>query len=349
MAGEVFTRMPAHKSLTLWNVLWLMLLGGCSQPDVPDSIEEYQARLTRVLDITPVTLPSPAPLNFPSRESLHVDVPSMNINLREFYALQDCEIGTLVAERNTALGRTPHPSQRFRYETRLINALDACIDVLNNEKPELAEKLAEWKQQKLQQRDTVWANLITTSEAMRLAMTLPRGWIQQDLNPDAGAAVNAIGYLNKLKSTLSLSVNELDEQLKQIESSRLPARLWMTQDYLQVTLTELTASLAEPLNAVSCPEGRASDDAKILRNVFYLFFIEQIQPVGSNINQYYYQIQPVLTQWQTDPSLSESFNVFLKERELKFTAYQKAVSDHVTLWQRFLKRCNLSPTAPAAS
>ena len=339
--------MPVPRFVSTCSLLWLLLLGGCSQVEMPDTLDEYRTRLSRVLDTRLDDLPTPLPLQFPARDSLHVAVPAMNINLREFYALQECEIGTLVAERNTALGRTPHPSQRFRYETRLINALDDCVTRLNNKKPALAAKLADWKKLKLEQRDIVWANLITTSEAMRLAMTIPRGWIQHDINPDAVAAVNAIGYLNKLKSTLSLSVTELDEQLKQIESSRLPARLWMTQDYLQVTLTELTASLDEPLNAVSCPEGRASEDAKILRNVFYLFFIEQIQPVGSNINQFYYQIEPVFTQWQRDPALSSSFKNFLKEREIKFAAYQQAISEHVTLWQSFLKRCNLSPTAPA--
>ncbi|WP_414830578.1 DUF3080 family protein [Alteromonas sp. H39] len=341
--------MPVRDVVSTGVALALLLLGGCCQVEVPDALDEYQARLERVLDINLGSLPSPAPLNFPSRESLHVDVPPMNINLREFYALQECEIGTLVAERNTALGRTPHPSQRFRYETRLINAMDACVTLLKDKKPELSAKLAEWKHEKLVQRNTVWANLITTSEAMRLAMTISRGWIRHDTNPDAGAAVNAIGYLNKLKTTLSLSMTELDEQLKQIESSRLPARLWVTQDYLQITLTELTNALAQPLAAINCPDGRATDEAKILRNVFYLFFIEQIQPVGSNINQYYYQIQPVFTQWQTDPSLSEPFKAFLRERETKFGAYQKAISEHVTLWQGFLKRCNLSPTAPSAS
>lgn len=340
--------MPALKYGKTGILLVLLMLAGCSQVNVPDTLDEYQSRLSRVLDVTLPSLPAASALDFPSRDRLHVDVPAMNINLREFYALQECEIGTLVAERNTALGRTPHPSLRLRYETRLINAMDACIALLNDKKPELAAKLTGWKQQKLVQRNTVWANLITTSEAMRLAMTLPRGWIQHDINPDAGAAVNAIGYLNKLQSSLSLSMSELDEQLKQIEASRLPARLWTTQDYLQVTLSSLTAALTAPLDAVSCPGGRASDDAKILRNVFYLFFIEQIQPVGSNINQYYYQLQPIFTQWQTDPSLSEPFRRFLTDRESKFAAYQQAISEHVTLWQQFLKRCNLSPTAPAA-
>lgn len=328
--------------------LALLFLAGCSQDNIPDTMDEYQARLARVLDMSLPTVPKASPLAFPAREALYTDVPPMNINLREFYALQECEIGTLVAQRNTALGRTPHPSQRFRYETRLINAMDDCTALLRETKPELAAKLTEWKQQKVEQRNLVWANLITTSEAMRLAMTIPRGWIHHETNPDAGAAVSAIGYLNKLKTDASLSMNELDEQLKQIESSRLPARLWVTQDYLQEALASLTAELSVHLDTVSCPEGRATDDAKILRNVFYLFFIEKIQPIGSNINQYYYQIDPIFTQWQSDTALSPEFTSFLAHRSAQFAAYQQAISDHVTLWQHFLKRCNLSPTAPGA-
>lgn len=340
--------MPVLNFKRVASALTLLFLAGCSQDNVPATMDEYQARLARVLDVSLPAVPKASALAFPAREALHVDVPAMNINLREFYALQECEIGTLVAQRNTALGRTPHPSQRFRYETRLINAMDDCTALLREKKPELAAKLTEWKQQKVEQRNLVWANLITTSEAMRLAMTIPRGWIHHETNPDAGAAVSAIGYLNKLKTDASLSMNELDEQLKQIESSRLPARLWVTQDYLQEALASLTAELSVHLDAVSCPEGRATDDAKILRNVFYLFFIEKIQPVGSNINQYYYQIDPIFNQWQSDTALSPEFTSFLAHRSAQFAAYQQAISDHVTLWQHFLKRCNLSPTAPGA-
>ena len=340
--------MPVLNFKRVASALTLLFLAGCSQDNVPATMDEYQARLARVLDVSLPAVPKASALAFPAREALHVDVPAMNINLREFYALQECEIGTLVAQRNTALGRTPHPSQRFRYETRLINTMDDCTALLREKKPELAAKLTEWKQQKVEQRNLVWANLITTSEAMRLAMTIPRGWIHHETNPDAGAAVSAIGYLNKLKTDASLSMNELDEQLKQIESSRLPARLWVTQDYLQEALASLTAELSVHLDAVSCPEGRATDDAKILRNVFYLFFIEKIQPVGSNINQYYYQIDPIFNQWQSDTALSPEFTSFLAHRSAQFAAYQQAISDHVTLWQHFLKRCNLSPTAPGA-
>jgi hypothetical protein len=105
--------------------------------------------------------------------------------------------------------------------------------------------------------------------------------------------------------------------------------------------------LATELDTVSCPEGRASDKAKILRNVFYLFFIEEIQPVGSLVNQYHYKLAPLWEDWLEQPSLHEEFKRYIRQQSQDgFDKYTRAMKAHVNLWQDFLGRCNLSPVPP---
>jgi hypothetical protein len=141
--------------------------------------------------------------------------------------------------------------------------------------------------------------------------------------------------------------SELEQQLQIIRSARLPATLWHTQQTLTQNLSLLTELLTTELDAVSCPEGRASDKAKILRNVFYLFFIEEIQPVGSLVNQYHYKLTPLWEDWLKQPSLHEEFKNYIKQQSQNgFDEYSHAMKAHVNLWQGFLGRCNLSPVPP---
>ena len=107
------------------SVAMFALLGCFGGSTVKQSIDDYAARLSRVLD-TPlpdsfndkITTPLP---KLADSATLKQAIEGVNINLREFYALQDCELGTVVAERNTSLGKSQLPSQRLVYESKLLN------------------------------------------------------------------------------------------------------------------------------------------------------------------------------------------------------------------------------------
>lgn len=404
----------------------LVTLFGCFGGDtVKQSIEDYAERLSRVLD-TPLPdtfnnkITTPLPKLADSATLKHT-IEGVSINLREFYALQDCELGTVVAERNTSLGKSQLPSQRLAYESKLLSVLKSCEAALvenssaresasvnpnesanknafkNSVKKNkaLAETIASWREQKSQDYSKTWANLIQGSQELRLALNTPERLFSVENNKDALSSVNALFYLSSLNNrpfdygetapqqsakTLATNQNrvgyasegakgsasekvrserpinseeslinssELEQQLQIIRSARLPATLWHTQQTLTQNLSLLTKLLTTELDAVSCPEGRASDKAKILRNVFYLFFIEEIQPVGSLVNQYHYKLAPLWEDWLKQPSLHEEFKHYIKQQSQDgFDEYSRAMKAHVNLWQGFLGRCNLSPVPP---
>ena len=367
------------------SVAMFALLGCFGGSTVKQSIDDYAARLSRVLD-TPLPdsfndkITTPLPKLADSATLKHA-IEGVSINLREFYALQDCELGTVVAERNTSLGKSQLPSQRLVYESKLLTVLKSCEAALTKENESnkrnaaLAATIASWREQKTQEYSKTWANLVQGSQELRLALNTPERLFSVENNKDALSSVNALYYINSLSnkglllsdmyssntassdteteatnennSEKIIESSELEQQLKIIRSARLPATLWHTQQTLTQNLSLLTNMLETELDAVSCPEGRASDKAKILRNVFYLFFIEEIQPVGSLVNQYHYKLAPLWEDWLAQPSLHEEFKRYIRQQSQDgFNQYSSVMKAHVNLWQGFLGRCNLSPVAP---
>ncbi|AEF03664.1 hypothetical protein ambt_10710 [Alteromonas naphthalenivorans] len=358
-------------------VMAVSLLQGCfGAPSIDDTMDEYTTRLSRVLDkpLTYEALSQEASTNstlatsnialpshtYPTLAELGNNVTPLNINIREFYAIQDCELGRIVAERNTALGKTQLPSQRLQYEHRLLNVLANCEARLQAADNPIATTVAEWRKQKQAQYQSVWANVVQTSTEMKLGLSMAGAPLQASENKDAKATVNALNFINGLAETLKqknvvdtnvvASANnngELEQQLQIIASSRLPAKLWQTQAVLNNRLALLNQVLAPALNNVKCENGIDSDKATILRNVFYLYFIEEIQPIASTLNSYHYQLQPLWKQWAENAALSAPFKAHIRTHAIdNFVQYSATMKAHVSLWQDFLGRCNLSPTAP---
>lgn len=335
--------------MRLWLLLSLCgLLAGCFfDAGLDDDLAEYQERLSRVLDTQAVDIVAPPQLDYPTPAELTRAIEPVSVNLRDFYQLQNCELGSLVAQRNTVLGKTAQLSQRFVYESRLLDKLQQCISTVATSQPTLSQQLTRWLELKQQQQPALWANLVQTSPEMRAAFSRSPRYIEATNNSDVSASVPALSFVTSLKQRSLKDATELETQLKIIDSARLPARLWRTQTLLLTYLTPLNTHLSRHLPALSCPGGKASEQVKILKNVFYLFFIEKIQPVGSKLNQFHYQLAPVWETLTQDPALDPRFKRYLKlQTQARFNRYQKTVRAHVQLWQDLFARCNLSPTAP---
>lgn len=328
-------------------VVSLILLCGCDlfSSNIESDIEEYSTRLERVLSIRADNLAETSLSDYPPKRELYQDVASVDINLTEFYTLQQCELGTLVAERNTVLGKQRDVAARFHYETQIAKALGDCSRLVEQSDPALAMMLMEWQETKLSQRKNHWANLIQTSNEIQLAMTLSPHFIQQEQNNDALAAINALGYLSQLDTEPHGSLASLNRQLKILESSRLPAKIWRTQQTITAGLNSLTPALARTFNNINCQKD--SETVTIARNVFYLYFIERVQPVGSVINNFHYKMSDAMERLLLADALDNRYKNFLqKHHQDGFEAYQLALKNHVEVWQGMLSQCGLSPTKP---
>lgn len=203
-------------------LLSVLLLGGCwFDSGLTGQLDEYRTRLARVTD-NEFSAPQDNnidPLIYPSAGQLYQKVAPFNVNLRQFYQLQNCELGALVAQRNTAVGKTAQPSQRFIYEDALLDALDSCRQQLP-ENPQLASQLTDWLTAKQAQRPALWANLVQTSEEARAAFSRPETLLSKNDNRDAGVSVSALQFLAGLKNNRQQSLDTLEQELKYLDSSR---------------------------------------------------------------------------------------------------------------------------------
>lgn len=329
----------------------IVVLCGCTPHHINDDINEYATRLARVLDTPEFPQHPVALLAYPQREVLFTSSPVLDMNLTRFYQLQQCALGNLVAERNTALGKIQALSQRLAYEQRLLGALTECIEVMaareDDSAAQLLQLLRDWQTSKQAAYSAHWSNMLVLSDETKAAFSRPQpDLLFADKLDIAGqrALFTQLGDYHSAQHTIT---DNLETTLQAIGATRLPASVWQAQHQLAVSLPPLTSRLDPLLAAVSCNTSSAPAQADILRNVFYLFFIEKIQPVGGHINDFNYQFARLLNSWQTADALPDDFKAYLRLQQQQFAAYQQAMGEHVKLWQRFLARCHLSPVAPA--
>ena len=334
--------------LSLLIILALSNSGCWFSTDLRDDMDDYRTRLSRVLNVEIPEPGTPARPMLPANAELQTPISPFSISLVEFRSIQECQLGSLVAQRNTALGKQADVSAIWVYETRVANAMDDCIVQLRQaNEAALVKKLSAWKTAKQQQLGSHWANLLQTSSEVRLSLAISNDFLTKNDNQDARAGIAAINYLALLKNRTTTDPSVLAQQMKNLVSSHLPAKLWKTQQLLHNHLSKLNHYLSESLSHVECKNGRASGQAEILRNVFYLFFIKKIQPVATKLNAYHYELAPIWDSILSSPDIKPVFKAFIIENtDEHFERYQKAMNQHVVMWQNLFKRCHLSPIAP---
>ena len=196
----------------------IVLLSGCfGQETVKESLDNYQGRLSRVLDTPlPETVVKPLP-KLTDGSQLKYNIEGLSINLREFYAIQDCELGRGVAERNTSLGKSQLPSQRLVYESKLLSVFSACENSLRETDTKLADTLAAWKEAKEADYTQSWANLIQTSKELRLGLNSPERLLATENNRDALASINSLYFMDELlaPAALSKSIDSSEDRPRQ--------------------------------------------------------------------------------------------------------------------------------------
>lgn len=317
----------------------ILLLCSCSfQPDIADITTEYAQRLATVMQRPEAELFTITPLHELPMEPNSVS--KLDISLKDFYQLRDCPLYSLVAERNTALGKIQAPSQRYIYEIKLLREMHACLNLIEDEK--LRQQIQQWQQQKQSVLQQQW-QLVLQTEEIRYALGRNSGWIGTNQTEQLSETRQSVQYLLNLRpdeDPAQSDTVDLEKHLQQLQQARLMARLFRTARLLESHLSSLT----EWLNAqeLSCPSGKAAKQIQFLRNVFGLFFVEQIQPLASRLNNMYYQLMP---QWrmllQAHPGMSE----WLKRRELDYDQYRHSLASHIKFWQSLFEQCNLSPPA----
>ncbi|WP_339772652.1 DUF3080 family protein [uncultured Paraglaciecola sp.] len=342
------------RSVHLCLILQLTLtLFGCGKNNLEKTFDDYQQRMANVLDSPFVdkpfsnpqahslTLPSTT-LRYPSIRELTTTIEVPSIDVKQFFALDKCDVNVLIAQRNTPLGRTQLPSVRYIYEYKMLASLARCSKLM----PQQRENLNRWISQKQTVLPLVWANLLQTSKETINAFSNNSSFISFVSATDIQQTQNALTYLLHLKTApqATISAKELERNLEQLAKIHLPAKTWRTQALMAKELTSTTTWLKQQPLFEQCPDGQASQQIIYLKNVFTLFFIEKIQPVGSDLNRVHYTLSPLYQTLGEQTELHESFRrLFNEQNTTSFSTYQHAMKEHVLFWQQLFKHCSISP------
>ncbi|TRY32614.1 DUF3080 family protein [Aliiglaciecola sp. M165] len=315
---------------------------GCTRAPIESHLKDYAGRLSNVLGQPIVLKPSTDTLRFPAAVDLRVTIPEITINLREFYALDNCEVSTLIAQRNTALGKTQLPSTRYVYEVNLIDGLQQCL--AQADEPNQRQALTQWLTQKSSNVQRVWADMLQNSSEIKQTLTDNQGYFTAHSDARLAEYKTSWHYIISLyQHHEDVDAEKLENALNFLRQNPLFARLWRTQSLLSNQLEQLNEQLLAIEPNLLCDSASNQQQAEYLKNVFQLFFIDRIQPFAAQLDQNQYALRPIIDSLQDNSDISEALRVFLNARQQSFLRYQNSVLVHVKFWQRLFTRCDLSP------
>ena len=216
----------------------------------------YRDRLSRTLGIE---LASPSPLKTPLAP-LPKKNPSnfqdINLDLSQLLALDSCglsanskDLSSLIAERNSILGKVMTPSTQLHYELQLLNSLNYCLKSTNAKSAQLItevkldeelrqalQAISALKQQQLPERMLA---LLMQDDTLRQQLQ----GSQRPLNLSAGQATETLGALDNLvRLRLAVASHDYDAAIA-IDINQQLALLYQGQ-----VIADLQHSLRSNLN-----------------------------------------------------------------------------------------------------
>ena len=359
--------MPIHHLLFLimLGIPWLLLINGCAKQDAIESVlDDYLRRINRVT-ASQDTLPGTYHISltpYPRHRDLYLSIPATKINLLDFLALHECDLQTLVGERNSGLGRVMADSQILIYEHDFLLKAQACRgqpqSTVETTLLSLLDTAIADKTENLPKR--YWNATFASAEFQAL-FSFSAGPIKPS-NDDFGyaAGLQALQQLLSLQqqlgqASLSLNSKTLEQQLFLLQSQQHVGSLLLSMDILTYYLSHSANTIEQWSTKKNvCFQGQADPKTKILQTIFYRYYIAHIQPYLSlthrESQQWLNTIDTALSNKRL--ATTTAFDHYYK-KELSLNAdnsrwqlFNNAIAQHTQAWQTLFQKCNLMPNTP---
>ena len=322
---------------------------GCAESGLDTVVDDYTERLERVLDqeaSTPVITPLP---KFPARRDLRIDVPAIDIDLFDFLKLGNCELQSVVAERNSSLGRFAAESVALKQDIDFILLVENCKDTI--EDPELAQTLEDALHHKQHFLDAVlWNALIAGPEYNELwtndRVTYPHV-AESKLQGALSVLQTQTEIVLKQEQLASFDAQQFEQALVVLRSGEAAALLasWrLVKDHLGVASRVVSdRSARRPL----CFDNMRGQNAEIFKNVVFDKFIAGIQKDVAVLNQRYYEVVVPLQELEQlfveieTPAYSE----YRQARDALFIHGIDSIKGHVDAIELLMVQCGFLPSS----
>ncbi|WP_243711912.1 MULTISPECIES: DUF3080 family protein [Marinomonas] len=322
----------------------LLLLTGCTSRYQPESLlMDYVKDLSRSKYIQLVVPDFVSPSLYPPLHQRQQALTKFDVSILDFLSLQQCDVGFLVGEKNSVLGKVMPASQRFLYEINIIRAIESCH--IGN--VQLAEKLNAIAKIKRQELPVAFTNAVFNGAEGKDFFSLSNGFLplKNDLTHyqvllASLRDINALGA--NLSSLPKLEGKAFEEDLKALSDSEYAGQLI----YSLAQLSRFLSVVSEAIEDL--PEGVCGPPVTFLKQQFERHYIKIIQPYMAKINATAYQILPLIRQaavyGQPLPKALDQYlsMLSLDQKEGLWGRYQRASQRHAQAWSRLFNRCDIA-------
>lgn len=239
-----------------------LTLAGCERgTEVKALFTDYLEHLATALEVDPPTLAAPPNIAaFPEDDARLFELPDIREGMLDIYALRECQIAALVANRNNQLGKVAAPSQRWLYELELWRRLEACrhspvAKRLDDEDRQRLERLARLKAERMPKAS--W-NALFGSEEWTGSFSRASGPLSPEALTRPNQALAALAYLRtmtarQLDADWQPDSSTLEQHLKALREEPLSAQVLRSLQLASLRLEE-TNRLFDAAEAEStCP------------------------------------------------------------------------------------------------
>lgn len=318
---------------------------GCS-PASERQLSDYSTRLQRVADIdVKQTQPLDVPA-LPAARELLQPLPDIRLDMLDAWATRHCGLDSLIAERNSSLGRVQSHSLRLHYELRVLNQLEQCVRH-DDISPELQQQLGTIQRQKIASIEAAWFNMLHAEQTLRQQLhgksrLLPLATTEALYETQA-----ALQQLNQLRTAIfnqqwqDATAIDSEAALRVLHRYDTLAVLQYSLRYTASWMDAINAPLLAIVPAQLCPAQRASEQLGILSTVFMKFFAETLQPYFTLHQRYYLALWPELEQlYQDSPMLP----VLQSRYQHSHQQLLANILRHVGWWQQLNQQCPVGLT-----
>lgn len=329
----------------------VVTLWGCSNDSFEHRLKDYNARLERVLEQAPTAQASAHKPRFPAKRALVHEIPGIDIDLFDFLKLGDCHVQSVIAEKNSSLGRFAVPSIALAQDVAFIRGVEQCLTTLaiSEEHDQLITTLKSAQEQKLRDLPKRAWNALFAGDEYRQFWTRETGDYPANIESRLPLALNALqknmAALDSKTTLPTFDAEEFEAALNILRSGEAAALL----DSWTLVLTHLnqgssivdTRAKSRPL----CFEDMRNPKAEIFRNVVIDRFVAGLQKDIATLNQRYYEVLLPLRRLEEQFQAVETpaYAVFRRDRDALLAEAIGAVKSHVAAVEPLMVQCGFIP------